>query len=205
MEEFLKREKAIDEANMLGNAEFVGERDETFTVTLAFVAPERWVRCADDEIEDFGMLLHQFGHRLYCRIDTLAWPEQAKCHEQGSIGKLKIVLRHRGIDESSIRRTMWHQRYSLGGYSIDVLQDALPSFSHDYKARRAHDDLIHDTALCIVRRCQDGVKSCHDRRADPAQKFKNMTSGFAAKYSEFVLQRHDIDIGDIQEVGGNSI
>ena len=64
---------------------------------------------------------------------------------------------------------------------------------------------MHDEALIRSRLKQDRMQRCDDRHPEFAQKSQDMTASCPAEYPELVLETDDINVADIEKVGGSQI
>src|ERR1700687_6337979 len=77
--------------------------------------------------------------------------------------------------------------------------------AHDNETVRKCCSLCSNKALVGIWVAKDGVQFGHKRHLQAAQQLQNMPAGRAAEDSIFVLQAHDIDIAEIQKVGGSRV
>ena len=63
------------------------------------------------------------------------------------------------------------------------------------------DDPVQDAALHRCRLGQNGVKRRDDRHGQPREQRHDVAAGFAAEDAEFMLERDDVELTCVQEVG----
>ena len=94
----------------------------------------------------------------------------------------------------------------LGVWNVErFMKDVRGLLAHDNQPVRKSCNLVHHRALVGIWIAQDGVQRGDKRHVQPAQEFQNMRARTAAKDSIFMLQANQIDIAEIQEVGGLAV
>src|SRR5450432_2798542 len=90
----------------------------------------------------------------------------------------------------------------LCGNAEDLLQDVRGSLAHDDQAVREGDNFLHDCSLVWIRVAKHGVQGSCEGHAQVPEKLQDMRARRATKDSIFVLQANQINVAEIQEVGG---
>ena len=85
---------------------------------------------------------------------------------------------------------------------VHLLQDRSSPLRHDHQPGRAGDQFLHHTMLVGVRLEENGVERGDDRRFQFAQQRQQVAAGRSAEDSELVLDRDDVHVAGVQEVGG---
>ena len=90
-------------------------------------------------------------------------------------------------------------------HAIDAAQQLASLVGHHDDLRRRLDDALHDRTLGRGRLGQHRVQRCDDWHAEARKQLEDVSAGFAAENSEFVLQANDVEPASVQEGRGAHI
>src|SRR5271157_1713242 len=96
------------------------------------------------------------------------------------------------------------------GDQIDLVDRNVEHFLQDIHGLLAHDDqavgkghnFLHHRAFIGIWFAKHGVQCCSERHFEAPKQFEDMSASASAKDAIFVLQADQIDIAEIQKVGG---
>jgi multidrug efflux pump subunit AcrB len=114
-------------------------------------------------------------------------------------GELLGILDNIGLPTSGINLS-----YSNGGTIGSMDAEILVSLQTQHHPTAEYVD-AHYEALVRSRVAQDRMQRCDDRHPEFAQKSQDMTARCPAEYPELVLETDDINVADIEKVGGSQI
>ena len=84
-------------------------------------------------------------------------------------------------------------------------QELFAALTHDHQPIGKCRDFLQHRALVGIRLRQNGVQGRDNRHAQFAQQSQDVAAGPAAENAVLMLQADEIDIVDIQKVGGTAI
>src|SRR4051812_2523514 len=103
LDQFFRTDEAIVEDHMRGNAQFLRQRLQPFSIFLAFRPPDMWMRCSGDDVNHVFMLFKNSWKGADHIFDTLVWREQPERKQHRFPLCPKQVLEIIGICEWKVR------------------------------------------------------------------------------------------------------
>ena len=159
------------------------------------------MRGAEHDIDRIGAAFQDRGHGIDHDFDALVRREQAERQNDGSVAEAELGLRLLGLDEWEVGNSVRDDLDLFRRHPVDGAQQ-LPAFlRHDDDPRRHVDDPVQHATLHRCRLGQNGVKRRDDRHGQAREQRQDVAAGFAAENAEFMLQRDDVELPCIQEVG----
>ena len=200
--ELVELDEAVEEADVVVDAELGHTLLELEAVGVAVAAQQARVRGAEDDVDRVGVPLDDLRHGLDGVLKPLAGRQQPEGEQDLAPLDAVLVLVERGIDEGDVRDAVGDDADLLVGDVVDLAEHAVPAAGHGDQRLGELDQLIEDGALVVVGLGEDGVQRRDHRQADLAEEGQQVRSGAAAEDAELVLDRDGLDVLEAQEFGG---
>ncbi len=198
-------DEAVEEDDMLLDAEIGGETFEAPAIGLAFVADQVGVGLAEDDVHDVGEFANDVGEGAEGVFNAFVWREEAKGQEDLFSGDGEFVFVVVGIGERDVGNAMRDEVYLFHGGAKDLVEQLAALLGHDDEAGGEANQFAHDAALLGAGVFKNGVKGGDDGHAQFAQQPEEVAADRPAENAVFVLDADDIDVGDIKEISGAKV
>jgi len=203
--EVFEVDEVVVEDDALVDVIGAGEEFEAEAVVFAVVAEFIGVSGAEDDIDDIGEGGLDGGEGVEDVRDALVGGEEAKGEEDDFAFDAELVFEVGGVDEADIGDAVGNEDDFGEGGGVGVEEDLAAAFGHDDEVAGAGEEAVHDAALIGVGLFEDGVEGGDDGHAEFAEEGKDVAAGGAAVDAELVLEADDVDVGDVEEVGGAEV
>ena len=160
---------------------------------------------AEDDVHHVRMAGHNGGQGGDDIFDAFVRREQAKAEQDDFALDAKQVFVETRVHKRHIGDAVGDEINLLRRHAIDLLQEFHAALAHDDQPIGQGRDFFQHPALIGVGVAQNGVQGRDDGHAQFAQEGQDVTARPPAEDAIFVLQADEVDVVDIQEVGGAAI
>ena len=165
VEQFVMLDEAVDERDIVADAQLIGKRLQPIAIGLAFMRNEIGVGGAQHRIEQIGMPLRDRGQCLDDRLDALAGREQAEGQHDIASLPAEARLQRLRIDERAVGHAVRDHRDLARICAIDAAQDVATALGHHHDLGSAMQQAFQHATLVGVRLFQDRVQGYDDRQS----------------------------------------
>ncbi len=138
-------------------------------------------------------------------LNALVGRKQAEGKQHHLAFDAELVFEVGGVNEAHVGDSV-RNHVDLGGRRIvDFLQHPPAALRHNNHASGKREQFAHDAALIGPGFAQDGMQRGDDRHLQIAQQGQDVTTGRSAEDSELVLKADDVNVADVEEIGGAQI
>ncbi len=130
--QLLDADEAVVENDLALDALLLGQPLQRQAVALAVMAQDVGVGRAEDDVDDFGMLLQNGRQGFDDRFDALVGRQQAERQQHRLALDAELVLVEAGIDERHVGDAVGNEVDLLRRNAVDVLQEARAALAHDH-------------------------------------------------------------------------
>jgi hypothetical protein len=191
---------AVHKDDIALHAKVLGQALQRQAVGLPFRAHQVRVRCPEDHIHQVRMLFQNRWERFDAIFNSFAWGEQAEGEHHRSSSDAILILVEVGIHKGLIRDAVGDQVDFFWSHLVGVPQDALSALAHHDEGIALLEQFLHHPALLAGRVIQNCVQGGDHRQQETAHQIDQMTAGWTAIDSEFVLDAEEIGMGEIDKV-----
>ena len=201
-EQFRHVDEAVVKDHVLRHAEIVGQLLELFPVAFALLTQQMRVGGSQHHVACGGMLRYHGRQRPDHVLDALVGREQAECEEHVFACHAEAILVEIRIDELHVGNAVGDHVDPVVGDAVDLAEQRAAALRHDGQPGREMEDIAHHPPLIGRGMGENGMERGVDRCPDVAHQFEHVSAGGAAEDAVFVLQGDDVDVREIQELGG---
>src|SRR5579863_594570 len=202
LDHFPRADETVVEDHPGLHSHFLGQGLQVCPILLALTTENMGVGGARRHVDNIFVLRQNVRQCPNDVFDSLVRREQAEGEEYRFPFHAKAFLIEIGIQKWQVGNAMRNQVDLAAGYFEYLLQELGRQLAHHDQAVRQGHDLLHDPPLVRTGFAKDGVESGDERHAETAEKGQNVTARRATKNSILMLQAHQIEIAEIQELGG---
>ena len=163
------------------------------------------MRLAEHDVNDVWKFADDVRQRAQGVFDALVRREQPEREQDLFARDAELVLEIIRVGEGHVGDAVRDEVNLVFRRMINVAQKFASAFAHHDEARRAADQLAHDSALIRVRLAQDRMQRGDDGHVQFAQQRQHMAARRAAENPELVLHANHVHVRDVQEIRRSQI
>ena len=194
-EQLVRLHEAVDEANVVGDAELAGALREGGAVPLALVADELRVRGAEDDVQDLRVVRDHRRQRFERELVALARAQEPEAQDHLAAGQPEARLDRVRRDERQVRDPVADDVDLRRVHAVLVRQQGGGGPRHHDRCGAGAAQVGEDAALARRGAAQDGMEGRDRGDRQRAHEVEDGLAVVGAPDAVLVLDRRDIDAG----------